>query len=151
HAELRQRDFGSTMKKAPERKAVSLSTDDLAKQHFQASKQEYIEAGNKHLELNFYDNAATNYACAVLCDLIGEGIQKARHTMLTFGSTVPSAVAQNNFFDSVRLLLEAIKTKNQTFLTRAENLLKKNMEHLYPEDVAMVEKAIKSARAYFGY
>lgn len=151
HAELRQREFGSTMKKAPERKAVSLSTDDLAKQHFLNSKKEYIAAGNKHLELNFYDNAAINYACAILCDLIGEGIQKSRHTMLTLGSTVPAAVAENNFFDSVRLLLEAIRTKNYTFLTRAEKLIKKNMGHLYPEDVAMVEKAIKTARAYFGY
>ncbi|UCG02277.1 MAG: hypothetical protein JSW11_22135 [Candidatus Heimdallarchaeota archaeon] len=151
HTELRQRDFGSTMKKTPEREAVHLSTDDLTKQHFRNSRQEYIEAGNKHLELNFYGNAATNYACAILCDLIGEGIQKARHTMLTLVSTVPSAVTENNFFDSVRLLLEAIRTKNYTFQTRAENLIKKNMGHLYPEDVAMVEKAIKTARAQFGY
>ncbi|MFX0205472.1 MAG: hypothetical protein ACFFDT_05755 [Candidatus Hodarchaeota archaeon] len=151
HAELRQRDFGSTMKKAPERKAVSLSSDDLAKQHFRNAKQEYVEAGNKHLELNFFDNAATNFACAILCDLIGEGIEEARHTMLNFGSTVPSAVAENNFFDSVRLLLEAVRTKNHTFLTRAEKLIKKNMGHLYPEDVAMVEKALKTARVYFGY
>ena len=151
HAELRQREFGSTMKKIPEREAVSLSTQDLAKQHFRNSKQEYIEAGNKHLELNFYDNTATNYACAILCDFLGEGWQTARQTMLNLSSGIPSAVVENNFFDSVRLLLEAIRAKNYTFLTRAENFLKKNMEHLYPEDVAMVEKAIKTARTYFGY
>jgi hypothetical protein len=151
HAELRQRDFASTMTKTPEKQAVPLSTDDLAKQHFRNSRREYIAAGNKHLELSFYDNAATNYACAILCDLIAEGIEKARHTMLTLSSTIPSAVAQNNFFDNVRLLLEAIRTKNYNFLTRAENLIRKNMGHLYPEDVAMVEKAIKTARTYFGY
>lgn len=151
HAELRQRDFGSAMKKAPERKAVSLSSDDLTKQHFRSAKQEYVEAGNKHLELNFFDNAATNFACAILCDLIGEGIEEARHTMLNLGSTVPSAVTENIFFDSVRLLLEAVRIKNHTFLTRAEKHIKKNMGHLYPEDVAMVEKALKTARAHFGY
>ncbi len=151
HAELRQREFGSTMKKTPEREAVPLSTEDLAKRHFRNSKQEYIEAANKHLELNFYDNAATNYACAVLCDLIGEGLQAARQTMSKLTSNIPSAVAENTFFDNVRLMLEAIRTKNYKLLTRAENFLKKNMEHLYPEDVAMVEKAIKTARAYFGH
>ncbi|MFX1517510.1 MAG: hypothetical protein ACFFC6_14485 [Promethearchaeota archaeon] len=151
HAELRQRDFGSTMKKAPEREPVPVSTEDLAKRHFRSAKQEYIEAGNKHLELKFYDNAATNYACAILCDLISEGIESARRTMSGLSSNAPSAVAENNFFDNVRLLLEAIKAKNYNFLTRAESLLRKNMDHLYPEDVAMVEKAIKTARAYFGY
>lgn len=151
HAELRQRDFGSTMKKTPEKEPVPVSTEDLAKRHFQSSRQEYIEAGNKHLELKFYDNAATNYACGILCELISEGLEPARRTMSILSSKVPSAVAENKFFDNVRLLLEAIKTKNYTFLTRAEGLLRKNMEHLYPEDIAMVEKAIKNARTYFGY
>ncbi len=151
HSELRQRDFGSTMKKPPERKAVQVSTEDLAKQHFRNSKKEYIEAGNKHLELKFYDNTATNYACAILCDLLAEGWQTARQNMVNLSSGIPSAVVENDFFDNVRLLLEAIRTKNYTFLTRAVNVLKKNREHLYPEDVAMVEKAIKTARAHFGY
>ncbi|UCG90678.1 MAG: hypothetical protein JSU57_02815 [Candidatus Heimdallarchaeota archaeon] len=151
HAELRQRAFGSTMKKVPERKAVSVSTEELAKRRLRDSKQEYIEAGNKHLELNFYDNAATNYACAILCDLIGEGWQSARQTMSKLISGVPSAVVENSFFDNVRLLLEAIRSKNINFLTRAEQAIQKSMKHLYPEDVAMVEKAIKTARAFFGY
>lgn len=151
HAELRQKGFGSAMKKAPERKAISVPTEDLTKSHFRESKQEYIEAGNKHLELNFYDNAATNYSCAILCDLIGEGWQTARRTMSNLSSGIPSEVVENNFFDNVRLLLEAIRTKNFTFLSRAEKFLKKNIDHLYPEDVAMVEKAINTARAHFGY
>ncbi len=152
HSELRQRQkFGPIMKKPPERQAVQVSPEDLAKKHFRNSKHEYIEAGNKHLELNFYDNTATNYACAILCDLIAEGWQTARQTMVNLSSGVPSAVVENNFYDSVRLLLEAIKTKNFAFLTRAEKVLKKKNEHLYPEDVAMVEKAIKKARAHFGY
>ena len=151
HAELRQRDFGSTMKKIPEKEPVSISTEDLAKRHFQSSKHEYIEAGNKHLELNFYDNAATNYACAILCELISEGVENARRTMSNLMFNVPSSVVENNFFDNVRLLLESIRSKNYTFLTRAESFLRRNMDHLYPEDVAIVEKAIKTARAYFGY
>lgn len=151
HAELRQRAFGSSMRKVPERKAVSISTEELAKQRLRASKQEYIEAGNKHLELNFFDNAAINYACAILCDLIVEGWQSARQTMLKLTARIPSAVVEKSFFDNVRLLLEAIRTKNSTFLIRAEQAIQKNMKHLYPEDAAMVEKAMKTARTHFGY
>ncbi|MFX0119152.1 MAG: hypothetical protein ACFFBQ_04280 [Promethearchaeota archaeon] len=151
HAELRKRDFGSGMKKAPERQAVSVSTEDLAKRHLRDAKQEYIAAAEKHLELNFFDNAATNFACAVLCDLMAEGWQVARESMTKLTSVVPSAVIENSFFDSVRFLLEAIRTKNYTFFTRAERSLQQSMQHLYPEDAAMVQKAIKIAQEYFGY
>ena len=150
HAELRQKDFGSAMKKTPERKAVTVSTEELAKRHFRDAKQENIEAGNKHLELNFYDNAAISYACAILCDLVGEGWQTAHRTMSKLSSGMPSAVLENSIFDGVRLIIEAIRTKNYTFLTRAERTLQKNTEHLYPEDIAIIEKGLKTARAYFG-
>ncbi len=150
-AELRQKKFGSGMKKVPERKAVSLSTNDLARRHFQDTKKNYIEAGKKLLELNFYDNVATNYACAILCDLIGEGWQAARRTMTDLSTGIPSAVMNNTIFDSVRAIIEAIRTKNFTFLTRAEKTIKSNTGRLYPEDIAIIEKALKAARAYFGY
>lgn len=150
-AELRQKKFGAGMKKVPERKAVSLSTNDLAKRHFQDTRKNYIEAGKKLLELNFYDNVATNYACAILCDLIGEGWQTARRTMTDLSTGIPSAVMDNTIFDSVRQIIEAIRTKNFTFLTRAEKTIKSDTDRLYPEDIAIIEKALKAARAYFGY
>lgn len=151
HAELRRKDFGSTMKKVPERKPTKISTQDLAMRRFQDSRKEYIDAGNKHLEMNFYDNAATNYACAILCDLIMEGHSKARRTMKNLSSGAPSALIENTFFDGVRMLIEALRTKNYNFLMRAERSLQSSKEHLYPEDIALIEKAIKTAKAQFGY
>ena len=151
HAELRQKEFGSDMKKVPERKAASISTDELTRRHFRDTRQDYIEAGNKHLELNFYDNAATNYACAILCDVIGGGWQRARRTMSDLSAGTPSAVTENIIFDSVRQIIEAIRTKNFTFLTRAERTIKSNTENLYPEDIAIIKKALITARAQFGY
>jgi hypothetical protein len=151
HAELRKRKFGSDMKKTPKRKAASIPTDELTKRHFRETRQNYIEAGNKHLELNFYDNAATNYACAIFCDLIAEGWQAARRTMFELSTGTPSSVMDNNIFDSARLIIEAIRTKNFNFLTRAERTLQSNTEHLYPEDIAIIERVLKTARAQFGY
>ena len=46
HAELRQREFGSTMKKAPEKQVAPVSTEDLAKRHFLNAKQEKIYRNN---------------------------------------------------------------------------------------------------------
>lgn len=151
HAELRKRKFGSGMEKTPERKAASISTDELTKRHFRETRQDYIEAGNKHLELNFYDNAAINYACAIFCDLIVEGYQTARRTMSELSTGTPSSVTDNNIFDSARLIIEAIRTKNFNFLTRAERTYQSNTEHLYPEDIAIIERALKTAKAQFGY
>lgn len=150
-AELKQKKFGSDMKKVPERKAAAISTEELTRRHFRDTRQDYIEAGNKHLELNFYDNAATNYACAILCDIIGGGWQRARRTMSDLSTGTPSAVTDNIIFEGVRLIIEAIRTKNFTFLTRAERTLRSNTENLYPEDVAIIERALKTARAQFGY
>ncbi len=151
HAELRQKEFGSDMKKVPERKAAAISTDELTRRHFRDTRQDYIEAGNKHLELNFYDNAATNYACAILCDIIEGGWQRARRTMSDLSAGTPSAVVDNIIFEGVRLIIEAIRTKNFTLLTRAERTLRSNTENLYPEDIAIIEKALRTARAQFGY
>jgi hypothetical protein len=118
--------------------------------HFQESRQDYIEAGNKNLEMNFFEYAATNYACAVLCDLISESVDKARNTFSQLSSGKPSGVVDNVIFDNVRVLVEATRSKNFTFLTRAEKAIRANLGQLYPEDVAIIEKGIKSAKAYFG-
>ncbi|MFX0184293.1 MAG: hypothetical protein ACFE95_14515 [Candidatus Hodarchaeota archaeon] len=151
HAELRKRKFGSDMEKTPKRKAASIPTDELTKRHFRETRQNYIEAGNKHLELNFYDNAATNYACAIFCDLIVEGWEAARRTMSELSTGTPSSITDNNIFDSTRLTIEAIRTKNFNFLSRAERTIQSNTEHLYPEDIAIIEKALKAAKAELGY
>ncbi|PWI49004.1 hypothetical protein CEE45_03555 [Candidatus Heimdallarchaeota archaeon B3_Heim] len=150
--ELRSRSFGSSiLEKTPAAStAPRKSTDDLTRIHFQESRRDYIEAGNKNLELNFFEYAATNYACAILCDLISSGVDKARQTFTQLSTGKPSGVVDNVIFENTRLLVEATRTKNFTFLTRAERAIKSNLSQLYPEDVAIIERGIKSAKAFFG-
>ncbi|MFX0087263.1 MAG: hypothetical protein ACFFAU_16555 [Candidatus Hodarchaeota archaeon] len=148
--ELKQKSFGSGLAKAPTRKAERKSADELAKRHFQDAKQNYIEAAKKHLELNFHDNAAVNFACATLCDLIAEGVKTARCTISELNTDMPSTVQDNVIFENVQLLIEATLKKNQIFLNRAEKALKSNMGHLYPEDIAIIESGLKAARKIFG-
>ncbi len=148
--ELKQKSFGSVLAKAPARKTERKSTDELAKRHFQDAKQNYIEAAKKHLELNFHDNAAVNFACAILCDLIAEDINTAHRTISKLDTDMPSTVRDNVIFENVRLIIEAIRTKNQIFLNNAEKALKSNMGQLYPEDIAIIESGLKAARKIFG-
>ncbi|MHA1976775.1 MAG: hypothetical protein ACW98I_07760 [Candidatus Hodarchaeales archaeon] len=151
-AELRSRSFGtSILEKTPTTPtAPRKTTEDLTRIHFQESRRDYIEAGNKNLEMNFFEYAATNYACAILCDLISDGVDKARNTFSQITSGKPSGVVDNVIFDNVRLLVEATRSKNFTFLSRAEKAIKSNLSQLYPEDVAIIERGIKSAKAHFG-
>ncbi len=151
-AELRSRSFGSSiLEKAPTTPpAPRKTTEDLTRIHFQESRRDYIEAGNKNLELNFLEYAATNYSCAILCDLISVGVDKAKQTFSQLSSGKPSGVVDNVIFENVRLLVEATRSKNFTFLTRAEKVIRANLTQLYPEDVAIIERGIKSAKAYFG-
>ncbi len=151
-AELRNRSFGSSiLEKAPTSPPPPRKTaEDLTRIHFQESRNDYIEAGNKNLELNFLEYAASNYSCAILCDLISGGVEKARNTFSQLSSGKPSGVVDNVIFDNVRLLIESTRSKNFTFLTRAEKAIRANLAQLYPEDVAIIERGIKSAKAYFG-
>ena len=151
-AELRSRSFGaSILEKAPTKtSAPRKTTEDLTRIHFQESRRDYIEAGNKNLEMKFFEYAATNYSCAILCDLISDGVEKARNTFIQISSGKPSGVVDNVIFDNVRLLIESTRSKNFTFLTRAEKGIRANLSPLYPEDVAIIERGIKSAKAHFG-
>ncbi len=133
-SELRMRSFGSNMlEKTPAASTAPWkSTEDLTRIHFQESRRDYIEAGNKNLELNFFEYAATNYACAILCDLISSGVDKARQTFTQLSTGKPSGVVDNVIFENTQLLIEATRTKNFTFLTRAERAIKSNLSQLYP-------------------
>jgi len=145
--ELKQTSFGSDLEKAPTEKNERISVDEFNKRRLQETKRNYITAGDKQLELKFYNNAATNFACAILLDLISEGYEAANQTKTDLSRRKPSAILDNLVFDSVRLIIEAVKTRNYTFFSRAEKNLKKQIESMYPEDAAIIENGIKAARA----
>ncbi|WP_455140462.1 hypothetical protein [Candidatus Hodarchaeum mangrovi] len=144
--ELKQTSFGSDLEKAPIEKNQRMLVDEFNKRRLQETKRNYIAAGDKQLELKFYDNAATNFACAILLDLISEGYEAANQTKTDLSRRKPSAILDNPVFDSVRLIIEAVKTRNYTFFSRAEKNLTKRKESMYPEDAAIIENGIKAAR-----
>ena len=148
--ELKMKDFNPNLVKAPPKRFIPKSDDDLKKQHLLESKREYFEAANKQLELNFYDNAATYIACGVLCILISDGLDVARSSLSKLSSSLPSNVLDNVILDNVRLLLDSTKNRNFTFLNRAEKTLRSNLQQLYPEDIAIIESGIKTAKSLLG-
>ncbi|MHA1543030.1 MAG: hypothetical protein ACTSQH_08645, partial [Candidatus Hodarchaeales archaeon] len=62
----------------------------------------------------------------------------------------PSNVLDNVILDNVRLLLDSTKNRNFTFLNRAEKTLRNNLQQLYPEDIAIIESGIKTAKSLLG-
>ncbi len=148
--ELKQKKFGSGLDQTPSQKIQHKTVDELARRHFQETKKSYIEAGNKHFEMNFHDNASVNFACAILCDFIADGVESARRTMSQLSSGMPSSIRDNIFYESTRLLIEAARTKSYPFLTKAEKTFQSNIGQLYPEDAAIVNTALKTAKKSFG-
>ena len=148
--ELKMKGFRPDLVKAPPKRFVPKSTSDIKKLRLQETKREYLEAANKQLELGFFDNAATYIACAVLTILISDGLDEAKSSLSKLSSSIPSGVLDNVILDNVRLLLDSTRNRNFTFLTRAEKALKENMQQLYPEDIAIIESGIKTARSLFG-
>jgi indole-3-glycerol phosphate synthase len=65
-------------------------------------------------------------------------------------SSLPSNVLDNVILDNVRLLLDSTKNRNFTFLNRAEKTLRNNLQQLYPEDIAIIESGIKTAKSLLG-
>lgn len=148
--ELKQTSFGSDLEKAPAQKSERITVEEFNKTRFQETKQNYIAAGNKQLELNFYENAAINFACAILLDLISEGYEAASQTKTDLSRRKPAAMLDNPIFDSVRLIIEAVKTRNYTFFSRAEKNLMSRLEGMYPEDAAIIDSGLKAAKALLG-
>jgi hypothetical protein len=145
--ELRQTGFGSDLlQHIPREKAPPISVDEVTRKEFEDAKVAYLEAGNKHLELSFYENAAVNLSCAVLCVFLGEGVYEASEMMAKLASGLHSAVINSYFFQGVRLLLKSNLTNSTTFFAQAEKWLLKEAEYLYKEDMELIRRAIRQTK-----
>ena len=142
--ELRQEDFGSFLQQVPEVKR-QLTLDEIEGPRFLAAKDAYLAAGRKHLELNFYANAAMNFSCAILSMYLGKDVYTAAHLMAELASTLPPPVVNSYFFQGGRLLLKGILLKNPSYLDQAEKWLLKDTDHLYTEDFDLIRRALRQA------
>ncbi len=140
-SELEKSGFGSILKAIPTKKPVTIQTESLVIEQFRAATDAYLKAGDKHLELNFIENAAVNYSCAVLCVLLSEDVFQAVHLMNELGNKIPSSILRSQIFLGVKMLLKANLLKNAEFLVKAEEWLFSNFDHLYKEDQILIRRA----------
>ncbi len=144
--EIRDGGFDSILKSVPPQKPKVLHVEELAIKQFKAAKDAYISAGEKHLELRFYENARCLFSCAVLCVLLGEDAFQAAHLMKNLSERLPSNVVNSHVFQGVKLLLKATLLKNETYMKQAERWLFHDRNHMYKEDRELVERAVRESK-----
>ncbi|MFX1504695.1 MAG: hypothetical protein ACFFDC_01150 [Promethearchaeota archaeon] len=142
--ELREGDFSSLLQHVPERK-YQPTLDEIEGPRFLAAKDDYLAAGEKHLELNFYENAAMNFSCAILSMYLGKDVFTAARLMSELASKLPSPIVNSYFIQGARLLLKGILLKSRPSIAQAEEWLLKNTDHLYKEDIDLIRRAIRQA------
>ncbi|UCG00414.1 MAG: hypothetical protein JSW11_12285 [Candidatus Heimdallarchaeota archaeon] len=145
--ELRRGDFGSLLQHVPVKRPLTL--DEIEGPRFLAAKDAYLAAGKKHLELNFYENAAMNYSCAILSMYLGKDVFTAAHLMSELALVLPPSIVNSYFFQGARLLLKGILLKNASSIAQAENWLLKEIDHLYNEDIDLIRRALRQAETNF--
>jgi hypothetical protein len=143
--ELRQADFGSSLHTIPEEKRPHLNLDEVESSRFLAAKDDYLAAGKKHLELNFHENAAMNFSCAILSMFLGLDVFAAAHLIAEIAANLPSSVVDRHIFQGVKLLLKGNLLKNSSFLIQAEKWLLKDTDHLYKEDKDLIHRALRQS------
>lgn len=142
--ELRREDFGSFLQQIPEGKR-QLTLDEIEGPRFLAAKDDYLAAGRKHLELNFYENAAMNYSCAILSMYLGKDVFTAAHLMSELAIMLPPPIVNSYFFQGAKLLLKGILLKNPSYIDQAEKWLLKDTDHLYNEDIELIRRTLRQA------
>ena len=141
--ELEDSGFGSFLKAVPPEKPVTIVPESLALKQFEEAKIAYLEAGEKHVELKFYPNAANLYSCAILCELISKDVFQAAHLMKELGTKLPKELVKKRVFQGVKVLLQANLLKKETLLAKAMELLFHSTNYMYEEDKALIHRAIR--------
>ncbi|MHA1973262.1 MAG: hypothetical protein ACTSW1_09725 [Candidatus Hodarchaeales archaeon] len=141
--ELRKTDFGSFLQTVPVEKETKISPDEINKKYYEDAKSAYLSAGHKHIELNFYENAARNFSCAILCAFLGESVFEAAHLAAELAPSLPMAVLDSSSMQGVKFLLKANLLQSKSLLKQAETWLFRNKHYLYKEDEELIIRAIK--------
>ena len=145
-SELEESDFSSVLTATPPKEPVTFQAESLIVEQYRAATDAYLTAGDKHLELEFLENAAVNYSCAVLSVFLSEDAFKAANLMNVLSKKIPGSILRSHRFQGVRMLLKANLLKNPEFLVKAEEWLFLNFENLYKEDQVLIRRAMLYAK-----
>jgi hypothetical protein len=143
--EIRELGFGAFLDPIPLEKTPEPSFDERTSARYLEAKDVYLDAGRKHQELDFTQNAAMNYSCAILCSFLGKDVFEASHIIKELASTLPPPIINNFAFQGVKMLLKANLLNDFSLLDHAKNWLLKNSDHLYKEDKDVILRAIKQS------
>lgn len=143
--ELKEIGFGSFLENVPEVRRPEPSIDEVTSTRYIAAKDVYLGAGKKHLELEFYENAAMNFSCAILCVFLGKDAFEASHMISKIASRLPNSVINSYAFQGVKLLLKANLLKDLSLLEHAKDWLLKDSDHLFQEDKDVIFRTIRQS------
>ncbi|MFW9853912.1 MAG: hypothetical protein ACFFFG_02590 [Candidatus Thorarchaeota archaeon] len=144
--EMRRSGFGKdVLHSTPDEKAPPPPSQEIDRERYSTAKKAYLEAGEKHLGMQFIDNAALNYSCAVICTLLGENKYEASALMRQLSTEKPEIV-HNLYFQGVKLLLKANLLEDATFLAKAKGWLLRDEDRLFPEDKDLIYRALRHVR-----
>ena len=143
--ELKEIGFGSYLENVPEVRRPEPSVDEITSEKYNSAKDVYIGAGKKHLELEFYENAAMNFSCAILCVFLGKDAFEASHTISKIALRLPSSIINSKSFQGVKLLLKSNLLKDVSLLEHAKDWLLKDSEHLFQEDKDIIFRSIRQS------
>ncbi|MHA1969311.1 MAG: hypothetical protein ACW964_16115 [Candidatus Hodarchaeales archaeon] len=140
--ELKEIGFGAFLENVPEVRRPEPSIDEVTSVRYLSAKDVYLDAGKKHLELGFYENAAMNFSCAILCVFLGKDAFEGAHEMSNMASKLSSSITNSHSFQGVKLLLKSNLLKDLSLLEYAKKWLLRNSENLFQEDKDIILRAI---------
>jgi hypothetical protein len=82
----------------------------------------------------------------VLCVLLSEDAFQAAHLMKELGAKLPAKIVQSQVFQGVKLLLKANLLKNPSYMKQAEKWLFHDTDHMYNEDLELIQRAIRESK-----
>ena len=143
--ELKEIGYGSFLENVPEVRRSEPSIDEITSERYLSAKDVYIGAGKKHLELEFYENAAMNFSCAILCVFLAKDAFEASHTISKIALRLPSSIINSNSFQGVKLLLKSNLLKDVSLLEHAKDWLLKDSDHFFKEDKDVIFRSIRQS------
>ncbi|MHA2075166.1 MAG: hypothetical protein ACW97X_11145 [Candidatus Hodarchaeales archaeon] len=140
--ELKEIGFGAFLENVPEVRRPEPSIDEVTSVRYLSAKDVYLDAGKKHLELGFYENAAMNFSCAILCVFLGKDAFEGAHEMSNMASKLSNSITNSYSFQGVKLLLKSNLLKDPSLLEYAKKWLLRNSENIFQEDKDVILRAI---------
>ena len=128
------------------------SSKQVIQQEFIRSAKEYEEGGMKYEEMGLYENAAVNYAAAVMATFLAHeqasAATTAAVTLSRYAKGGDSRIYGHAVFHATRDFLKAVLTSDFVGYMRVDEILRNNSAIAYDEDKEIFRRALNQGRRY---